>query len=984
MNGLLNYLRQQDGWRLLGAAILLAYAPVLWGAQAPLMHFYQDHWSTRDGLPHNSINAMAQTQEGYLWFASWEGVTRYNGQEFRVFTRGEETGLPDSGIRSLVSDGKGLLVAGARGGLSRYQDQGWAPQPDAPAMINHVLRDRSDRLWLATQDDGIYVRDGELTLAHYGEANGLPGTGVHRLLQDDDGRVWAGTTRGLVWIDEGQIHTVSSVPAVPVLALLRDNRGRVLIGSERGIYVVEPVTESSSKQPKVRPLYPELAAESISSLLQDDAGDLWLGTIDRGLIRISRFGIERMGLAEGLPDQRVVSLMQDTEHSIWVGTNGGLMRLRDAPFSSYTEQDGLVGDYVRTVLAHSDGSLWVGTSNGLGHIREQQLGSLPLTMADGLTPSVLSLAEGKAGELWVGTYTHGLLRLMNGNLIARYQREQGLAANEVRAVLPASDGRLWVGTSEGLSLFEEGHFRTYTQQDGLPGSFVMNLFEASNGDIWVGTGVGAAIVRQGRIIPVYLNSQDDAEYAFGFYQDPEDDRYVWLATDRGLLRYRYADGSLASVGKKHGLPIEKMFQPVVDHLGGMWLTTNRGVIRISLAQAHQVADGERSRIDFELFGEGDGMVSSQANGGSGPAATLASDGSVWIATARGVVRTQPRRLVEFADSDLPVVLESLEVNGEAVAIRESLSLAPGSNRLLLHFSGLGFVTPERIQYRTLLEGFDPDWVTRGRQNLAEYTNLPPGDYVFRVTAAYPYGDWSEQQASLALTIAPFLWQRPLFWGWVGALTLLTLWLLMRLRVRLLKSRAVELQRQVAEKTDELKRQALAFERQAREDKLTGLPNRRAFDEALFDALTRARRSGQPLSLAIIDIDHFKRVNDTWSHAVGDEAIKLIADIVREQIRVTDTPARWGGEEFTLLLPDTGAADAFTLCERVRLAIAEYDCRHIAPGLSLTVSMGLVQVDPFAEDKLLSQADRALYQAKNQGRNQVVMFHEQQYLKVGGN
>ncbi|WP_344963380.1 ligand-binding sensor domain-containing diguanylate cyclase [Oceanisphaera sediminis] len=973
MNALFNRLRQHDGWRIFGIAMLLMCCPPLWAAQAPLAHFYQDHWSTRDGLPHNSINAMAQTEEGYLWFASWEGVSRYNGQAFRVFSRGEETGLPDSGIRSLVSDGQGLLVAGARGGLSRYQHQGWAPQPDAPAMINHVLRDRNDRLWLATQDDGIYVRDGELTVAHYGEEDGLPGAGVYRLLQDDSGRIWAGTAQGLVWIDEGQIHPVSSVPAVPVLALLRDNRGRVLIGSERGMYVAEPATESSGKQPEVRTLYPELAGESISSLLQDDAGDLWLGTIDRGLIRISRFGMERMGLAEGLPDQRVVSLLQDAEHSIWVGTNGGLMRLRDAPFSSYTEQDGLVGDYVRTVLAHSDGSLWVGTSNGLGHIREQQIGTLPLTMPGGLAPSVLSLAEGNTGELWVGTYTHGLLRLMNGDMTARYEREQGLAANEVRAILPASDGRLWVGTSEGLSLFEQGRFRTFTQQDGLPGSFVMNLFEASNGDIWVGTGVGAAIVRQGRIIPVYLNSQDNAEYAFGFYQDPEDDRYVWLATDRGLLRYRYADGSLASVGKKHGLPIEKMFQPVVDHLGGMWLTTNRGVIRISLAQAHQVADGTRSKIDFELFGEGDGMVSSQANGGSGPAATLANDGSVWIATARGVARTQPRRLVEFSDNELPVVLESLEVNGKVVDFQESLSLAPGSNRLLLHFAGLGFVTPERIQYRTLLQGFDQDWVERGRQHLAEYTNLPPGDYVFRVTAAYPYDDWSEQEASLTLTIAPFVWQRPLFWVGVGSLALLGLWLLMRLRVRLLKSRAVELQRQVAEKTDELRRQALAFERQAREDKLTGLPNRRAFDEALFDALARARRSGQPLSLAIVDIDHFKRVNDTWSHAVGDEAIKLIADILQQQLRVTDTPARWGGEEFTLLLPDTDAADAFTLCERVRLAIAECDCRHIAPGLSLTVSMGLVQADLFAEEKLLSQADKALYQAKNQGRNQVVVF-----------
>lgn len=953
--------------------VLYAWLPLLFlcrplsAADAPLDDYYRDLWNTRNGLPHNTINSIAQTAEGYLWFATWEGVARYNGREFRTFERGAHTGLPDSGIRTLVPDGEGLLVAGARGGISRYQHQRWTAEPDLPAMVNHVLRTRDGRLWFATEGGGIYWRqDGELH--HLGVDDGLPGAAVYRLLEDEDGVIWAGTSRGLAVIRDQRVQVVAQIPAAPVLALLLDRQGRLLIGSEEGAYVHE--------QGGFSLLRPELAQEAVSALLEDDSGDLWLGTIDRGLIRLSRFGLERLGLEQGLPDNRVVSLLQDSERNIWVGTNGGLLRLRDAPFTSFTQDDGLAGNYVRTVLAHGNGSIWAGTSNGLSRIDGDRVQTLALTLADGSVPSILSLAQGSGDTLWAGTFTHGLLRLENGTLAQVIDRDQGLGANEVRAILPAVDGSLWVGTAKGLSRIKDGRISTYYQQDGLPGEFVMALHQADNGDIWVGTGVGVGILRQGRpdrIEALYLNSQENAEYAFGFYQEP-DGKHMWMTTDRGLLRYRYRDGSLSMVGKPHGLPIEKMFQPVADRLGGLWLSTNRGILRIDLAEAQRVADGERDRIAFELFGEGDGMASAQANGGSGPAAALARDGSVWIATAKGVARVYPGRLSEFGQAELPVVLESAEANGKAADIRLPLALPAGTDRLQLSFAGLGYVMPERIRYRTLLEGFDQGWVERGRQNLAEYTNLAPGNYVFRVAAAYPYGDWSPQEARLAFTIAPFFWQRPLFWLLAGLLGLAAIGLLMRLRLRMLRLRAVELEHLVRDKTRELQQQSLAFERQAREDQLTGLANRRAFDEWLAQAFEAARREHTPLCLAVLDIDHFKQVNDKWSHAVGDQAIRAIATVLRREIRTTDYVARWGGEEFTLLFPVTEPDEAVRICERIRRAIADLDCGGFADGLHLTASLGVAGARGLASaDRLLAHADQALYQAKSEGRNRVVLW-----------
>ncbi|AEY02334.1 putative periplasmic ligand-binding sensor protein [Oceanimonas sp. GK1] len=952
---------------LLLVCLLLAWP--LAAADSPLRDYYQDSWNTRNGLPHNSINSMAQTPEGYLWFATWEGVSRYNGRGFHTFVRGKQTGLPDSGIRGLTPDGDGLLVVGARGGFSRYQYPQWQPQSSLPAMVNHVLRDRQGRLWFATEGDGLYMRDPQGTQHHFSSAQGLPGLAVYRLLQTADGQVWAGTSQGLAVISADNGITVNEhIPAVPVLALLQTQQGQLLVGSGQGLY-------GSDGNGGFAPLHPQLADEAISSLLEDNRGDLWVGTTDRGLARLSELGLERMGMAQGLPDNRVLSLLQDTEGNLWVGTNGGLLRLRDAPFTSFTQEQGLSGNYVRSVLADEAGRIWVGSSNGLSVIDADGARPVPVRLPDGKTPSILSLAR-QGNILWLGTYTHGLIALEPGREPRIIDRRQGLSADEVRAILPARDGSLWVGTAEGLSRLQQGRVFTYGKRDGLPGEFVMALHQAENGDIWVGTGVGAAIMGGGdpaHIRALDLHRQENAEYAFGFYQQRGTDA-VWIATDRGLLRYRYRDDSLSMVGRPHGLPIEKMFQPVADEQGGIWLTTNRGILRLDLAEAHRVADGEQDTIPFDVFGEGDGMASSQANGGSGPAATLAPDGSLWIATAVGVARVQPKRLASLVHNNLPVVLENIRVNGMPVLPGRPLALPAGSDRIQIEFAGLGYVMPERIRYRTRLEGFDKQWVERGGQNLAEYTNLAPGNYRLQVAASYPYSPWSNREAGLSFSIAPFFWQRPAFWGVAGGAGLLLLWGLFQLRLRMLKRNASTLRRLVEEKTQALQQQTQAFERQAREDQLTGLANRRAFDDWLADAYGRFEQGGHGLCLAVVDIDHFKRVNDQWSHGVGDEAIKAVAGVLRAQIRSQDSVARWGGEEFTLLFPDTSLQDATRICERIREAVAGLDCSSIAAGLSLTVSLGLAEAaGAGSEDRLLAHADQALYRAKNNGRNRVELW-----------
>ncbi|MCS4305971.1 diguanylate cyclase (GGDEF)-like protein [Rheinheimera pacifica] len=953
---------------------------------APLSNYFQESWTTRDGLPHNTINSISQSEDGYLWVATWEGIARFNGREFSIFGRGELTGLPDSGVRVLNKDHAGnLLIAGSRGGFSLRSPNSWRSWAPFNVLLNAVVQDQHGAFWLASEGQGLFRQAADGSRTRYTQADGLPSDVIHSLLVDSNGLLWIGSGRGLSWLDtaatQPDITVIKEMPAAPVfvLAIYKEN---ILAGTEQGLF--------SWFNGEAVLLDAKLADLPVSSLLIND-NQLWIGTTDRGLLRYSELGLEQLTIAGGLPNNRILSLYFDREQSIWVGTNGGLFRLRDAPFVTYTAELGLAGDYVRSVMAHSDGSVWIGSSQGVNRLAGQQLQTLDLSAAS-RGQSVLSLAEATDGSVWIGTYTDGVLLWQDGKITRRFDRQNGLLANEVRALLPAKDGGLWVGTAQGLNYVGADGIKNFTTTEGLPAPFIMALYQHSDGRLFIGTGAGVAIMQpDGSITPVDFSNLDGAEYAFGFAFDIDADA-IWMTTDRGLVHYALNSGELKMLGRNVGLPFDKLFQVVIDRQQHLWISSNRGILRLEREHIAAVLSGKHDHLDYELFGEGDGMQSAQANGGSMPAATLAQDGAVWFATSKGASMVQPLVLKRFAANIPPIVIESLKVNGIERQLTSSIQLAAGVNRLEFAFAGLGFVMPQRIQYRTKLQGFDSDWVERGSQNIAEYTNLPPGEYRFLVSAAYPQGGWSEAEASLSFTIFPYIWQRLGFWlAIVGLITLFGL-IMLRWRLNALRRREQLLRWQVAEKTVELqqqadhlqavdqersallvqlKRQAEEFEQQARSDALTGLANRRAFDEALARECARSRRNNLPLCLVLLDIDHFKQVNDSYSHSIGDEILKLVAAEISNHCRADDTVARWGGEEFAILLPNTTVKVAQDICERMRQAIMQIDCAVFAAKLRITVSMGIAEFAGEAHyDKLLSRSDSALYKAKQNGRNRV--------------
>ena len=945
----------------------------------PLADYFTQTWDTRNGLPHNGINALAQTSDGYLWIATWEGLARFNGREFTLFTRGSKAGLPDSAIKNLTATKNGeLLVGGARGGVSVRKNREWEPQFSASTMVNNAIYDSKKNIWLALEGKGLVYRD---VKAKHDETI-IANLRVFKLLLDTEETLWVATNKGLYSVKNKTLvkHLDESIglPDTPIYSLGLTSKNKLIVGTEQGAFILNNGYFTS--------LHQGLSNEVISSILEDKNKDIWLGTHKHGIFRLSDRGLEKLDDTKGLPNNRISALYQDKEDSIWVGTSSGLFRLREAPFITLTSEQGLAGNYIRSVLAHSDGSLWIGSSKGLNKLVGRKVYSISPPTLTSKNPtsvkSILSLAQGKGDQVLVGTYNSGVYKVVDNTMVPFLNKNQGLPSNEVRSLLFDSKENLWIGTSSGLvKISNKGLISQFNKQTGLPENSIMALTEDSHGRVWIGTGVGVVSYQDGILQTYPLNEAFNAEYAFGF--NVEDD-VIWLATDRGLIQIDLTTNDIKAVSRKNGLPIDKLFQVIIDNNDTFWLSSNRGIIKVTREQINKVISNPHEMIEFEIFAEGVGLLSSQANGGSTPAATLHHDGSVWFATAKGVSQVTHQRLQRMAERQLPVIIEQLIVDNKEYPLAlkpeskqlSHVNLLAGASRVTIHYAGLGFLMSEKIQYQTQLFGFDKSWINEKNQTYTEFTNLAPGKYTFKMRAKYPNGEWQNQAATLTFIIPFYVWQTPLFKLFIIALLFFILYLFYRYRIVLIQQSEEKLKRLVAKQTLDLQKQTALFAYQAIHDQLTGLPNRRAFDEWCDNDFKEAKEHSTSLSLAIIDIDHFKAVNDTYSHIVGDQVIKRLSTILSEllphcsqQVKL----ARWGGEEFTLLM-SANKEQAMHFCELIRTTIEKNDFSAIAQDLTLTISIGLTDNSSVVEyNQMITHADNALYYSKNNGRNQVRIY-----------
>jgi diguanylate cyclase (GGDEF)-like protein len=957
-------------------------------------------------LPNNMVWAIVEDRSGDLWLATeGGGVARWDRATDRFVRFGQTSTELSSRTRTILAAPDGALWIGTKdAGLARLDPASgvlkrYVQDPNDPGSLSHnavyaLLFDRSGRLWVGT-DGGLNRLDPatsrfERFLHDTSRPESLSDDRIRSLFEDRAGRLWIGTYGGLNRLepngDRFQQYrhdpaNASSLSHDRVRAIFEDNTGRLWVGTDGGLDLMDRQRSAFARYRHDPTDLAGLGDGNVMSLYQDRGGLLWVGTRSAGVHKWNpatwSFG-HRTKLASepnGLSEKSVTSFTEDRGGRVWIGTLGGGLHTMDrltGELSRYTGKAAAgLGDRVMALASDAEGSLWIGTMDqGLGRLnptthelrRFRHDASDPKSLG---ADAVMALGVDSVGDLWVGTYGAGLNRYdASTGAFSRYRHDPAkptsISADIVTSLAEDPSGALWLGTDGGgLNRFDRrsGEFRHFKHDPNDPKSLgsdtVFSLRVDAAGRLWVGTrGAGLAL----------LEARSGASTSFRHFTQRE------------------------------GLANDVVYGILPDGDGNLWLSTNNGLSRF---------DPRAER--FKNYDASHGLQSNEFNFG---AHYRSASGELFFGGVNGFNAFSPQRLVTNTNVP-PVVLTSfLKLNRPAKTARplsqlDRIDLGHRDDVVTFEFAALDYAAPQRNRYAYRLEGFDPEWIEQGGVRRVTYTNLEPGSYRFRVRASNNDGVWNEAGLNLGLSVEAPPWRR--WWAYVGYVLLLGVSLLGFVRVQQRRlAREAEysrrLEHEVEERTVELAARNADLEQTNKKlaeasltDSLTGLRNRRfLFEHVSKDAdLVRRRylalKQGTPartfdLSFMMIDLDHFKLVNDSCGHAAGDEVLRGVREVLEKSARNSDILIRWGGDEFLLVGRDNDAETLGALAERIRAQV-EATTFEVGEGrvARTTCSIGyacypFVRSEPnlYPWEDVLRLADLALYEAKR-SRNAWVGF-----------
>ena len=782
-----------------GGALLLVLGPLVGPAAVEaldldrlLTQYASRHWDVPQGLPQAGAQSIVQTRDGFIWVATQEGLARFDGVAFTVFDRRSVAVLPHNNVQALLETRDGTLWIGTAGGLVRYRAGRFetVADPDGFSAWVWALHESPDgTVWIGTFGDGLYrLRGGRIErLAEDGpESTGF----VWDIIDRPGGGVWLATDDGVLECEADVVRplAMSGLPKGRVNALLVDRTRALWLGGTEGVTRLADGRVQTWSRPD------GLRSGLVTVLQQDKDGALWVGTT-AGLHRLVGERLEAWdaGLSDPMAGA-IAAILEDRDASLWIGTaDRGLAQLREAPFVTYGAPEGLPNENVRAVYVDRAGDAWIGMLHGgLARVRDGRVIEWD-TGAEPVLESVLALAGARGGGLWIGQ-ERGLSLLADG-VVTRYTTADGLPSNSIWSVLEDSRGVVWAGTQGGGLARRVGD-----RFEWIPGSpdVVHGLAETRDGAIWVAGRTGLARYHDGRWRRYTTAHGLGTDVVLSVYEDA--DGVLWIGTYQGGLG-RLKNGRVTTYTTADGLFDDVVFGLIGDgrHL---WLSSNRGLVRIDRAALDAYLDGDPVEVPQRVFTTVDGLRRDEFNGGTSPAVSRGPDRRLWFASIKGAVAFRPE---DARDDPTPpeAYIERVIVNHTTMDHTRAITMPPGAGDLEVHYTALDFEAPERLRFQYRLTGFDRAWNFAENRRVAFYTNLAPGRYVFEVRSANESGTWSEAAAVSVIDLAPHFYET---W-WCRTLVLAALACViagaLRLRVRRLRRRELELAALVEASTAEL-------------------------------------------------------------------------------------------------------------------------------------------------------------------------------------
>jgi diguanylate cyclase (GGDEF)-like protein len=939
-----------------------------------------------EGLNNLAVRQVYQDRGGFIWVSTENGLFRYDGDRFDAF--GPSQGIPISSVAAFGEAPDGSLLVGGAFGLYHLRGNSFekvALSFNTVSPFQGIQSDSKGHTFLGT-DSGLielYSESGHdgFSERKFPQTPGTSGLSVDGVLVDGD-VLWYGCGHELCRVGKDGTRVFgreSGLPDYALMAIRKDRAGYVWVRTKNhGVFVL-PAGQSQFRSP------PSPLPTTVIGIPGMDAdGRLLLPSPD-GLLIQDEKGWQKIDRSLGLRGA-VYSVFEDRQHSLWIGLAGrGLAQWRGYhEWVSYSTASGLASDIVYEIQPQADGTLWVGTEGGLLRGQRGRFGIRwnKVKGLDGFPVHSVRLAPNedrpdtdrsntdrsntdrrnqdrkdghRSDDLWIGTEANGVacLHERTGNVewfgeaqgllgksaytlrfdhqrrlwavtelglfsanppYHKFSRVAELPSTRFWAIAEGSDGSMWAGGANGLFVYANGHWQNFTRATGLSNQEVLSLGAGANGDIWIGYRFGGGIDR------VHLGLDG-------------------LAIEKGVQRPG-TDGLVYFLQ--------------LDASGRLWTGTERGV---------DMWNGSR----WSHYDTSDGLAWNDCdlNGFA-----QESDGAIWIGTSGGLSQFKPRPRLS-PEVPIEVVFTKLVMGRTDVSGKSNPSFSVHSNSLIARYSALNVSNENRILFRYRLEGSNTTW-TETTQRELQFAELAPGAYRLEIEAQDGDGVWSEHGTEFAFRILTPWYASWWFIGICGLMPVLIAGVVVRLRIVSGHRRERELQ-QLKAAHDEIRN--LAFF-----DPLTSLPNRRLLLDRLRQTLAASIRSNRKRALLFVDLDDFKTLNDTLGHHIGDLLLQEVARRIVASIRETDTVARLGGDEFVVLLQDLSetsedaAAQAKTVGEKILAAIHEpylLDGRECRSSSSIGITVYGNPQD--STNEVLQQADIAMYQAKAAGRNTLHFF-----------
>ena len=713
-----------------------------------LSQYHLNVWASEQGLPSQGANGIVQSEDGYMIVATYEGLSRFDGMEIQpIDPIDTDNRLSINSFKGVYKEPGGKIWFSANGGglLSFYKNE-WEVfnnQDGLPSnIINTFLYTSRNVLWVGTANGAATMKGSKFSQNNFDSL--LSQVVINDIAEDADGNLWFATmSNGLIQTDsEGQIlkkYTIKNGLNSDVVHAIhvKNENGNIWIGTNNGIKILfkgkKLINFAYDK---------ELRDKTIKKIYEDNFGSIWIGT-NRGLYRFNNNHLEFLSDNSNLSIHDVTDITEDNNGSLWVSTyRSGFFQLVQGKFITYSTPQGLSGKTVNGVIEVNKDSLLIATNNGLSQYKQGWNFSPVLINNKPVfqNKDIRDLYQDSKGNYWFATTDKLYLYTSEKELII-YGEEDGLASNYIRYIYEDKQNKIWIGTENGLNLFENGKFITFSKENGLSNNRIHSIYQDSEGILWISTEEGLNKMVDGKIENFFISDGLAGNVVFKIYED--DDDVLWIGTNGGISRIK--DGKISSITKSQGLEINSVFDIIEDRRAFFWIPNNQGIYRIDKEQLNVLAEGGNLELDDIMYKTGDGMMVNAATANA--RSLVSSKGEYWIPTPEGVTVIPYPEHPEANTIPPKIVVESILLNGNEIPFTSPLILPRGNNQLVINFTGIDFHSPARVSYTYSLSGF-LSMTPKSKKREAELTNIPPGEYKFTIVAF----NSDNAQSNLSFTI----------------------------------------------------------------------------------------------------------------------------------------------------------------------------------------------------------------------------------------